>query len=107
MRENSGPHHDQFFYPSNPLGRNTVLKVFKAGAVILGLSNPDKFSPHSLCSYFVTRLANDSGASAKECMAASRHSSVAASATYQERSAASKFNKFYALGIQLPTLGKK
>ena len=107
LRENSGPYQDQFIYPSNLLGRNTVLKVFKAGAVILGLSNPDKFSPHSLCSYFVTRLANDSGVSTKECMTASRHSSVAASATYQERSAASEFSSFHALGIQMSAIGEK
>lgn len=107
LRENSGPYQGKYFYPNNPLGRNTVLKVFKSGALILGLSNPDKFSPHSLRAYFVTRLANDSGVSTKECMTASRHSSVAASATYQERNADSEFNRFHALGIQMPGVGEK
>ena len=75
----------QFFYPNNLLGKNTVLKLFKSGAEKIGLSNLDYFSPHSLRAYFVTRLANDAGVSIQEYMTASRHSSVAASAIYQER----------------------
>jgi len=97
----------QYFYPNNPLGKNTVLKLFKSGAKLQGLSNPDSFSPHSLRAYFVTRLANDSGVSIQECMTASRHSSVAASAIYQERDMNSECNMFTALGCQIPEVEEK
>ena len=76
--------------------------MFKAGAVILGLPNPEMFSPHSLRAYFVTSLANDSGVSDQERMTASRHSSVAASAIYQVRNSTSEVNRFSALGINIP-----
>ena len=29
LRENSGPYQGQFFYPSNPLGRNTVEEFLR------------------------------------------------------------------------------
>ena len=102
VRNTPGKFHGQFFYPNSPLGRNTILKVFKAGAVILGLPNPETFSPHSLRAYFVTSLANDSGVSDQERMTASRHSSVAASAIYQVRNNTSEVNRFSALGINIP-----
>jgi len=107
LRDNSGPYQGQIFYPNNPLGRNTVLSLFKEGAAIQGLSNPHMFSPHSLRAYFVTMLANDSGVSVQECMTASRHTSVAASATYQERNMNSELNRFKALGIQIPGVEEK
>ena len=76
--------------------------MFKAGAVILGLPNPEMFSPHSLRAYFVTSLANDSGVSDQERMSASRHSSVAASAIYQCRSSISNVKRFSTLGMNIP-----
>jgi len=97
----------QFFYPNNPMGKNTILKLFKSGARIQGLSNPDSFSPHSLRSYFITRLANDSGVSIQECMTASRHSSVAESSIYQERVTNSECNRFTALGCQITEVQEK
>lgn len=86
VHHSPGKHQEQFFYTNNPLGRNTILKGFKAGAVILGLPNPQMFSPHSLRAYFVTSLANDSGVSDQERIADSRHSSVAAITIQYQRS---------------------
>ena len=104
LRSKDGPYENQFFYPNNPLGRNTINQLFKDGARILGLSNPDSFSPHSLRAYFITRLANTSGVSDKERMVASRHNSVAASAIYQERDSNSEVNRFSVLGIKAATV---
>ena len=49
------------FYANQPVGKNLISSLFKEGAGILGLPNPEKFSPHCLRSYMVTKLANGKG----------------------------------------------
>ena len=73
--------------------------MFKEGARILGLKNPNDFYPHCLQSEFITRLANDGSVNDKERMPLARHSTVKASTTYQNRTSVSKMNKLTALGI--------
>ena len=78
------------FYANCPLGRNYILDLFKEGAAILGLPNPQSFSAHSLRAMFITKLSNGEGVNDEERMASSRHESVSASAIYQERNSISK-----------------
>ena len=73
--------------------------MFKEGARILGLKNPNDFYPHCLRSEFITRLANNRSVNDKERMRSARHSTVQASAAYQNRSSVSEMNKLPALGI--------
>ena len=47
----------------------------------------------------MTDLANDESVSATECMMAARHSSVSASAAYQQHTTSSESNRFAALGF--------
>ena len=93
-----------YYYPLQVLGRNKVRELFKEGAAILGLPDPEKFAPHSLRACFVSRLANGKGVSDQEMLDATRHNSISASANYQERDTTSESNKFEALGIKRPAL---
>ena len=86
------------FYANCPLGKNVISKLFKRGAHILGLPNPNDFAPHSLRAVFITQLANGKGVSDKERLISARQSSLGASAIYQERDATSEANKLAALG---------
>ena len=90
----------QYFHPNMPLGKHMISGMFKEAAKILGLPNPEKFTPHSLRAFFITRLANGNGVSDQERMDSSRHDSVGASAIYQERNVHSETNKFAALGLK-------
>ena len=92
----------EVFYANSPIGKNGINKLFKEGAKILGLPNPEQFCAHSLRAYFITRLANGPGVSDTERMVSARHDSLAASAIYQERNGISESNKFAALGIRPP-----
>ena len=92
----------EVFYANSPIGKNGITKLFKEGAKILGLPNPEQFCAHSLRAYFITKLANGPGVSDTERMVSARHDSLAASAIYQERKGISKTNKFAALGIRPP-----
>ena len=87
------------YYNNMPLGKATIHSLFITGAHILGLRNPTEFYPHSLRAVFITRLANDSGVSAKEIMVSARHRSAESSAAYQTTSRVSEANKFAALGM--------
>ena len=86
-------------YADLPIGRNGISKLVKDGANILGLHNHDSFSPHSLCPYFITKLANGNGVRDRKIMASACHTSLGASAIYQERDGGSESNKFVVLGI--------
>jgi len=97
----------EVFYGNCPLGKEYINRLFKDGAVILGLANASTFAPHSLRAFFVTKLRNGEGVGDKERMVSSRHNSVAASAIYQERNLKSESNKFVALGIELPMPKKR
>ena len=93
----------QYFYANLPLGKGKIMERFKEGAGILGIPNPEKFAPHALRSYFITNMANGPGVSDQERMDSSRHSSLGASAIYQERDCDSETNKFAAIGIKIPS----
>ena len=92
----------QVFYGNCPIGKEYIKKLFKDGAAILGLKDPQNFGAHSLRAYFVTKLSNGNGVNDEERMVSSRHNSVGASAIYQERNSESEANKFAALGIEPP-----
>ena len=92
----------EVFYANSPLGKNAINKLFKDGAKILGLPEPESFCAHSLRAHFITNLANGTGVSDEERMVSSRHTSVASSAIYQERDGISESNKFAALGVRPP-----
>ena len=57
--------NDNFFYPSNCLGKEKILSSFRRGAEIMGLSNPKQFMPHILRHILGTHLANDPSLSLK------------------------------------------
>ena len=90
------------FYAHMPLGKSSINKLFKEGAKILGLPDPDSFCAYSLRAYFVTRLSNRKGVNDEEHMVSAQHNSVDTSAIYQERDCISESNKFAALGIAEP-----
>ena len=95
------PHRQRvggWYYPNKPLGENTVSILFKDGAKILGLKNPEEFGMHSLRAYCITTMANSEDVSLEECMNVARHSSVAANVIYQERSSTSEGNRMKATG---------
>ena len=92
----------QVYYGNCPIGKEYIKKLFKDGAAVLGLQNPQNFGAHSLRAYFVTKLSVGDGVNDKERMVSSRHNSVGASAIYQERNSKSETNKFIALGINPP-----
>ena len=71
-------------YADLPIGRNGISKLFKDGAKILGLPNHDTFDLHSLRAYFITKLANGNSVNDQEIIASVRHTSLGASAIYQE-----------------------
>ena len=51
----------EFFYANQPVGKNLISNLFKEGADRLGLPNPNKFAPHCLRSYMITKVANGKG----------------------------------------------
>lgn len=66
---------------NQPLGVHSISRLFKKGAKLIGLDNPDKFSGHALRSDFLTKLYNVPGVSNMEAMGAARHNSVATALT--------------------------
>ena len=68
----------KLFYPSMPLGKDKITALFRKGAAIMGLSNPEEFMPHTLRHMLGTHLANDPNVSIKESLATMRHNSVVA-----------------------------
>ena len=49
----------EVFYGNSPIGKNGINKLFKDGAKILGLPNPESFCPHLLRAHFITKLETD------------------------------------------------
>ena len=80
--------------PNQPIGVNTVQKMLNEAMMRAGLGNK---RGHSLRRLFCTTLANAPGVSMSECLASSRHSSVAAVVPYQKRSHSSEMAKIDAL----------
>ena len=52
---------DAEYYDDIVLGENSIRELMKSGAAILGLKNPAKFKPHSLCGACITTLVNSAG----------------------------------------------
>lgn len=90
------------YAPKLLLEKNTIASYFKQGAEKLGLSEPEKFGPHSLRAVFIQRLVNDPNVSQKESMIASRHHSVSAQLTYTASNNSTEVGKLAALGFSLP-----
>ena len=90
------------YYKSKPLGRNTISDLFKEGAKILGLSDPENFRPQSLRGACITRMVNAENVSMAETMRYARHRSVAASKTYQRTDGVSESNRLKAIGVKIP-----
>ena len=74
--------------------------MFKKGAKLLGIDNPDDFYPHSLRAMFITSLANNPGLSMKEILSSARHKSVTSSVAYMVSDGSSESAKFGALGME-------
>ena len=91
------------YYKSKPLGRNSITELFKEGAMILGLSDPENFRPQSLRGACITRMVNAENVSMAETMRYARHRSVAASKTYQRTDGVSESNRLQAIGVKIPT----
>ena len=90
---------DKHEFQSNVhLGKSKIAQLFKKGAQILGLEEPDQFYPHSLRAMFITSLTN-SGLNADEIKASARHTSFASSASYIVSDGQSENDKFKALGM--------
>ena len=87
---------DAAFSPHQPLGINTVRKMMKDACVKLG--HPE-CTGHGFRRLFITTLANNPGVSVVECMAAARHSSVAAQRPYICQNGVSEVARFNALGM--------
>ena len=79
-----------------PLGRNTIARMHKEAAAMLGVTSTD-FSGHAWRRLFVTTLVNDPSVNTEEALAAARHSSVASQRTYMRRDKVSEANRFKAL----------
>ena len=84
------------------LGKEKILALFRKGAGIMGLSNPEEFMPHTLRHMLGSYLSNDPGMSLKGCMTALRHNSAAASLNYQADNRVSEENRLIALGFVPP-----
>ena len=89
------------------LGKTKIAQLFKKGANLLGLSNPDEFYPHSLRAMFITSLANAPNLSAKEIMESARHLSFSSSTSYMVADGESENSKFQALGMKLSPKKKR
>ena len=74
MRDGGCVNHE--FQTNVPLGKTKIAELFKKGAKLLGLEDPNDFYPHSLRAMFITSLANDFHLSAKEIMSSARHNSI-------------------------------
>ena len=104
VRDGGCANHE--FQANVPLGKTKIAELFKKGAKLLGLEDPDDFYPHYLRAMFITSLANDPNLSAKEIMSSARHNSYASTASYMVADGESETHKFKALGMKLPP-GKK
>ena len=89
-----------YFYGQSPIGKHQIAEMFKEGAQILGLKNPEKFCAHSLRAYFITMVSSGEGVNDEERLVSARHESLGASAIYQERNSITETNKFASMGIR-------
>ncbi len=94
-------HGNVWYYPTKPLGANSIKKLFEEGAAILGL--PKNFRPHSLRGVGISKMVNAPDVSQAEAMLVARHTSVAASKNYQRTDGISEGNRMRALGVIMPT----
>lgn len=85
-----------WYSPNEPIGKNTIAKMFKEIGETLGL--PDNFSGHALRRECISTMVNKH-VPLTETMATARHSSVAAHASYIKRTGESEMIKFQAFGL--------
>ena len=97
MRQMGYP--DVRYYKNRQLGKQKITELFKAGARLLELSDPDGFKPQSLRGVCITRMVNAENVSTAETMRYARHRSVAASKMYQRTDGISKGNRLRAIGL--------
>ena len=95
------------FYPHQPLGKDKILQLFRKGAKIMGIANPEEFMPHTLRHMLMTQVANDPNLSLRECMLTLRHESAAATLNYQHRTIESEENRLMCMGFVPPSDDKK
>ena len=97
MRQMGYP--DVRYYKNRQLGKQKITELFKAGARLLELSDPDGFKPQSLRGVCITRMVNSENVSTAETMRYARHRSVAASKMYQRTDGISEGNRLRAIGL--------
>lgn len=71
--------------------------MFKRGAELIGLENPNAFSGNALWAYFLTHLYNSPDVSFVEAMGSARHNLISSSLTYIQRNQRSDSGIFCAL----------
>lgn len=84
---------------TTPVGHNTITNYFNDAGALLGLKN--KLNGHAMRRLCITKMVNG-GVGLSEIMATARHSSVAATLTYQKRTEKGTCVKLAALGMQIP-----
>ena len=89
------------FQPNVHLGKTKIAELFKKGATLCGLDDPEDFYPHSLRAMFITSLANNPNLSIKEIMQSARHKSVTSTASYMVADGEQESHKFAALGMEM------
>lgn len=95
-------------YSANqPLGKMLISALFKKGAKILGIDDPDSFGGHSLRALFLQKLTVNPEISVKETMIAARHNSVASQVPYITSNAGTETAKPKALGFKKPSQAEK
>ena len=99
VRDGGEKEHE--FQANVHLGKTKIADLFKKGAQIIGLDDPDQFYPHSLRAMFITSLANDPSMNPQEIMQSARHAAFSSSASYVVSDGQSETNKFRALGMKV------
>ena len=84
-------------YHKRPMGPQKIKEMFTKAGEKLGLD--PNWVAHSLRGVCITKMVNDNAVSLAETMRVSRHSSVAASKTYQTVDGRSEANRMRALGV--------
>ena len=80
--------------------------MFK-GTRILNISDPDRFTGHTLRSVYITKIVNNPNVNQKESQLATRHGSVSAQLPYIVPNENSEVEKLKDLGIEIPDEEKK
>lgn len=91
---------DKVLYCTNrPIGKTKVARMFKEGARILNINDPERFTGHALRLVYITKIINNPNVNQKESQLATRHGSVLAQLPYIVPNEHSEVEKPKALGI--------